>query len=207
MRVYALYDKSKKIMLLMLIPFGFVVVASVYDLTNYAIVERATATPLAGIPNYCKPNSNGGGKTYIYWAQLLGFEMLLFALACVKAYKSYKTESEEFWGSGTSLAGVLIRDSVVYFFAIFAALVANVAVSPIDNGSLQEVTNGFLNAVSGIACQRLILNMRENYYSTCLRGRQSVFDITTWRVATVENHSDQRTGESEGSEYEIDSLP
>ncbi|KAI5116513.1 hypothetical protein M0805_001868 [Coniferiporia weirii] len=195
MRVYALYDKSKKILLLMLVPFVLIFIKSSYDLIVYAIYTQATATPLPGIPNFCEPLPNKYGKSYIYWAQLLGFETLLVVLVCAKAYKSYKAESEDPWGSGTSLADILIRDSVIYFFAIFAAFAANLVISPIDKGNLQEIPSGFANAVSGIMSQRLILNMRESYYSTCEPGRQSVFDLTTWRMANVSSHNAQETTE------------
>ncbi|KAI5115024.1 hypothetical protein M0805_004527, partial [Coniferiporia weirii] len=203
MRLYALFERSKKILLVMAIPFVLISTAALIELVFYAIDEQsmctrtqgntplispsvhtATATPLPGVPNFCIPLHNKHGGTNAYWAEMLFLETLFFVLVCVKTYQSYRDEvlSGLSWRY-ISMTHVLLRDSFVYFFAVFVMFLANVTVFSLGDGQLQLPLSLFAPMVSGVMGLRLILSIRTNYYASCGHGQKDDFSLSTWQAA------------------------
>ncbi|KAI5117900.1 hypothetical protein M0805_003596 [Coniferiporia weirii] len=190
MRLYALFEGSKKILLVMAIPFVLVSMAALTELALYAVNGRgkcipSTASPLPGISNFCGPLYSNSGGTYIYWAEMLFLETLFFVLACVKTYQSYRDEklSGLSWQHSVSITHVLLRDSFVYYFGVFVTFLVNVIVSPLDDGRLQYPPSLFTSTISGVIGLRLILSVRKNFHAACEDSQKDDFCLSTWQAA------------------------
>ena len=62
---------------------------------------------------------NAWRLSYLFWIPLIISEIVLFALSLYKGYQCYFKDNEGKWGgySGIRCMDVLIRDSILYFFA------------------------------------------------------------------------------------------
>ena len=80
------------------------------------MLDIVTAESIPGDSSrFCVQQRARFGGTWLFWAQLMALEVLLFALAAYKAYQTYRemeTVSSSFF---PKTLHVLIRDSMLYF--------------------------------------------------------------------------------------------
>ncbi|KAL5527921.1 hypothetical protein ACEPAG_6722 [Sanghuangporus baumii] len=173
---------SKRISLLLVVGFSSVLVAEIIILvlSTKAQIGPVNADPSRQLDMATCILTDTWPLSYLYWIPFLAFESLLFALALFKGFQSVRDHELELNAAGFGLgfcrkarrsgAGraakaleVLIRDSILYFFVIFAIFLANALAWMIDNGRIGEIPVGLAVALSTVMAQRLLLNIRENF--------------------------------------------
>ncbi|KAF9558591.1 hypothetical protein CPC08DRAFT_709544 [Agrocybe pediades] len=124
-------------------------------------LNKITATALTLVPGYtfCVP-SGVPSNFYAFWIPMLAFESLLSTLALIRGFQAFKLNGSLFH-SGRQLVGILIRDSLMYFFVIFSTYLTCLLVWMLAPTSLLEVPVGFTIAMSCVLCNRVVLNVRE----------------------------------------------
>ncbi|KDR86026.1 hypothetical protein GALMADRAFT_235231 [Galerina marginata CBS 339.88] len=158
MRIYALYTKNKRVTSLMM---GFFVVC-------FTVSAWVMGSSLKGLTAASTQIINGQfcvsplipPHFYIFWIPMLAFEFLLCSLAVIRAYESYSASSNPVF-SGQRLFTILIRDSLVYFFAIGITYLTCLVVWILEQNILLEAPIGFSLAISCTLGSRMILNLRE----------------------------------------------
>ncbi|KAL1741999.1 hypothetical protein HDZ31DRAFT_44223 [Schizophyllum fasciatum] len=159
MRLYVLYLLNKKILIIMLV--GFVVSSGFAAAIMGLVMRRVTAVAvmLPGLHTICVP-SNVSSRFYTYWIPFLGFESLLCALALYRGFQTYRMDSSTYTYSRL-LIRILIRDSVMYYLAVFAAYFTNMLMWAAAPPSLLELPIGFAVAVSCVLGNRMMFNIRQ----------------------------------------------
>lgn len=132
-RLYALYSLDKRVLAFMLACFTLSMTASAYIMGS--VLSKLTGTPLHRIHFSRKMKSRlkvtpitlptGGifclasgipSNFYMFWIPLLAFECLLCGLAVFKGLQTLRSRRSVFH-RGHLLVIILIRDSILYFFA------------------------------------------------------------------------------------------
>ncbi|KAJ7922268.1 hypothetical protein B0H13DRAFT_1603737, partial [Mycena leptocephala] len=122
LRVYALYNSSKRIAVLNLLLFfgsiaGFMWILVFNHSRRAAVIASVIHLPLPGCP------SVHSGIEWVQWVPATVFEGMLFAFAlfktCESTYRSLRQDTE------LPLHSLLLRDNIVYFFGIACILVFN----------------------------------------------------------------------------------
>jgi len=161
LRLYAMYYLDKRILALMLTCFGISMFVAGGILTNTLsnIHALAVPSPLGGM--ICYP-SHLPERFYLFWIPLLLFECLLWGLAMMRGLQTLR-----YTGSfGRKLMIILIRDSLVYFFAIFMTYTVSLLVHILARVTLLEVPMVFTVALPCVLSNRVVLNIREAVLST-----------------------------------------
>ncbi|KAH8118995.1 hypothetical protein DFH11DRAFT_413474 [Phellopilus nigrolimitatus] len=160
LRLYAMYDRSWTIVVLLIISCASTVGAMIGISVKIMKVEGATFHHYGDSfnQNMCTPGIvTDAFKTF--WSPLLVNEALLFSLAVYKGVRSLRRGSR----MGNRLIRFLVRDSVLFFFIVFASFFANELVWLIGGGQYVEILVGFAIANASIWSQRLLLNIRKQY--------------------------------------------
>lgn len=83
---------------------------------TYAYAFKVTAESVPGdSARFCVQRRAQFGGTWIFWAQLLALEILLFGFALFKAYQTYRQMDDVTGSFVPKTLHVLIRDSTLYF--------------------------------------------------------------------------------------------
>ncbi|KAL1708920.1 hypothetical protein EV121DRAFT_267639 [Schizophyllum commune] len=159
MRLYVLYLLNKKILIVMLV--GFVISSGFAAAIMGLVMQRVTAVvvTLPGLKPMCVPG-NVSAKFYTYWIPFLGFESLLCALALYRGFQTYRMDNASYTSSRL-LIRILIRDSVMYYLAVFATYFTNMLMWAAAPPSLLELPIGFAVAVSCVLGNRMMFNIRQ----------------------------------------------
>ncbi|KAL1720194.1 hypothetical protein EV715DRAFT_289466 [Schizophyllum commune] len=158
-RLYVLYLLNKRILIVMLV--GFVISSSFAAAIMGLVMQRVTAVvvTLPGLKPMCVPG-NVSSKFYTYWIPFLGFESLLCALALYRGFQTYRLDNASYTSSRL-LIRILIRDSVMYYLAVFATYFTNMLMWAAAPPSLLELPIGFAVAVSCVLGNRMMFNIRQ----------------------------------------------
>jgi len=163
LRLYALYNRSKKILALMLGTFIAALAASSTLLgLSFVGSNSVPSHMIPGLP-FCVP----GGDLhlfYTFWIPLLISESLLCGLAVYRGIYLHRLHGSTF-RSGNRLVEFLIRDSVVYFLVVFAIYFGNTFVFIFAAEPIWECTAIFTVALSYVLGNRLLLNVRSMLHS------------------------------------------
>ncbi|KDQ60213.1 hypothetical protein JAAARDRAFT_32589 [Jaapia argillacea MUCL 33604] len=160
-RIYALYNRSPPISVVLLSCFFIQVVAIaallVFDFREFEV----TATPAPAI-KFC---TIARAPSFLYglWIPIITFESILFALALYKSACRFCSTVPGGW-TGVSLLDVMIRDSVLYFFVTFAVYLTNAVVWFALPPEWIEITEAFSLSLTCIMGCHLLLNLLGAYY-------------------------------------------
>ncbi|KDQ60217.1 hypothetical protein JAAARDRAFT_32592 [Jaapia argillacea MUCL 33604] len=160
-RIYALYDRSRLISILLLSCFFIqAVVIAVFLVFDFRELE-VTATPAPAI-KFC---TIARAPSFLYglWIPIMTFESILFALALYKSACRFRSTVPDGW-TGVSLLDVMIRDSVLYFFVTFAAYLMNAVVWFALPPEWIEITEAFSISLTCIMGCHLLLNLLGAYF-------------------------------------------
>ncbi|KAI5832038.1 hypothetical protein K523DRAFT_350195 [Schizophyllum commune Tattone D] len=159
MRLYVLYLLNKRILIVMLV--GFVISSGFAAAIMGLVMQRVNAVvvTLPGLKPMCVPG-NVSSKFYTYWIPFLGFESLLCALALYRGFQTYRMDNASYTSSRL-LIRILIRDSVMYYLAVFATYFTNMLMWAAAPPSLLELPIGFAVAVSCVLGNRMMFNIRQ----------------------------------------------
>ncbi|KAF8891477.1 hypothetical protein CPB84DRAFT_1784218 [Gymnopilus junonius] len=220
-RIYALYSLNKRILVLLLVCFvgSLGTSAWIAGSTLHSKSFSATAFPIPG-GAFCVPFGISS-HFYTYWIPMLAFETLLCVLAVVKGFQTFKSNGSLFH-RGQQLVGILVRDSLMYFFVICITYLTCLLFFILAPTTLLEVPIGFTVAMSCVLANRVVLNVREvgrdvdSYFSTshkaasrvgydtsfCSPGTLSNFEMEQLRTMKAERHLSEMV-----PEYYDDSPP
>lgn len=160
-----MYGQSKKILTLLITSFITSIVVACILLGEMIRETKWIAAPFPDSPgHFCTPTATWP-LYYTLWIPLLSFETLLFGLALFKGYQSLRSEVRTGW-SGRCVLNILIRDSIMYFFILFATYLTNMLIWTLGGTLLAEVPVGFASAMPTVMTQRLLLNVRQYSFGT-----------------------------------------
>lgn len=168
MRLYVLYLLNKKVLVVMLV--GFVIASGFAAAIMGVVMQNVTATvvTLPGLRSMCVPH-NISSRFYTFWIPFLGFESLLCALALYRGFQTFRMD-KSVYTSSRLLIRVLIRDSVLYYLAVFAAYFTNMLMWMAAPASLLELPIGFAVAMSCVLGNRMMFNIRQaSHDTTCAK--------------------------------------
>jgi len=153
LRLYALYGKSKKLLLFMGICFLTAIATSSTLLAFSFVPVIVPSHVIPGMP-FCTPV----GDLHLFWTiwiPLLAMEGLLCGLAVYRGVSLYRLHGTTF-----RLVEFLVRDSVLYFVIIFVVYFTNTLVFIFAPEPFWECTAIFTVAIASTMASRLLLNVR-----------------------------------------------
>lgn len=162
LRIYALWQLSKRILCLLVVSYiGTTVAAAI--ILHKTFVGAGAQVVL--IPNGEMCLAVDFPKTiFRFWIPPLCFETLLCILAIVQAVRSYNSI---FLLSTHSLVYTLVTDSVLYYVGVFGVYLVCLLVWAVSRMSLVEGPLALALSTSYILANRIVLNLRvaENFPS------------------------------------------
>ncbi|CAL1694773.1 unnamed protein product [Somion occarium] len=172
LRVYALYERSRKILILLL-------TLCAMEVATMAVLVAITISRLSHLPVVSTPTgcyySGVLSFSALFWIPGLIYEPILFALVAYKAW-SFKKQ-----GPQIPLISRIARDSLLYFVAVFAELLIGTVIWA-RYPTYINVIMPWSAALPSILCSRLLLNMREMVYD---QGNRSYIMESFTQVQTI----------------------
>ncbi|SJL11461.1 uncharacterized protein ARMOST_14865 [Armillaria ostoyae] len=156
MRTYALYDRSRKILIVQIC-----VTLTAIGLGAYAVASGKKSspdetptdvTPFIGCSTSLTKDS--AVRLGIAWGGMLVFDIMVFTLTLHKALQLQRV-------GGVSLLTLLLRDGSVYFGVIIASNLANILTFFLGDARIRGVVTTFTNVISSTMLSRLMLNIRD----------------------------------------------
>jgi len=154
LRVYALYERSKTILMLLL-TFCALEIAAMASLVGVTI-GHLEHIPVVSTPTGCFYRGLLNASA-LFWVPGLVFEPLLCVLVIYKAW------SREKQGRRIPLMVTVARDSLIYFAVIFIVLLASTIIWA-RNPTYINMIMPWSAALPSILGSRLLLNMREKVH-------------------------------------------
>ncbi|KAK6966310.1 hypothetical protein R3P38DRAFT_3155561 [Favolaschia claudopus] len=156
-RTYALYERNRTILILMLLVGAGVVAACIWG-TIFSGKVRVVLGPGSEMPVHL-------GCTYtiidsqtvdliVAWASMAIFDSLIFFLTL------YKALSQRYL-VGVQLLHVLLRDGSIYFGVVVVSNLCNIMTFIFGGPFTRGVATTFTNIISSIMISRLMLNIRD----------------------------------------------
>lgn len=160
LRLYVLYDRSRRVSLLV----GSAFVAEILAVSAILVTANLTSgTTIELIPGlkFCT-NTGVSNGFYVFWLPILSFECILCALAAwAGVRRSRNSANPTSVTNKIRLLDVLIKGNVVYFITIFLVSVVNAVMWGTLSEEWIEVPEGFPHAGTVIAGCQLILHIRD----------------------------------------------
>lgn len=154
MRVYILFNQSKRVAFVNGVLFAFSIGVFIFILIDNTLQQKAST---GNAPGGDCPTFKEGGR----WAQWLPatlFEFILFALAVYKTIvsSSAKTKLNGRW----SLTAILLHENIVYFFVVGCVLVFN-NLMVVCQTKIPWFGFGPFHAALGVATCRMLIHLRK----------------------------------------------
>ncbi|KAG8748671.1 hypothetical protein FRC10_000062 [Ceratobasidium sp. 414] len=208
-RIAAMFSQDKRI----LVPMVLLFLAQAIGMA--AIIGTAFEKMQAGnepVPGFRACALKGvPSRMYIYWATNLSFEAILFSLAVFKAWQNFtgRKGTRPGW-SGPRILNILIRDSILYFSVIFVTYVMNLTAWSTGGGSLYQLAIALAIALRASMGSRLLLNVREAYYTCEVVISENPLSTIRWRqrnsdcvmMDSLPEHTSQGSSNVPGFEIE-----
>jgi len=205
MRIYALYERSMKVIYPLLALFVVEFGAEMYISIKTAVEGRSTLIlPPLGLPiPGCLIEHTSQTLTLVAWIPCLGVAVVFFILTAYKFYTGPVIEHGYSWKSMNAAAFsplllAFIRDGTVFFFLIAVVLFMSTIITIAVEGAMKGVFLPYLIGTWSFAGSRLILNLREA--ATKGTGEEEL----TWEQ-TLSFRVAQRTG-GEDNDFELEGV-
>jgi len=156
-RTYALYDRSRAVLIgLTSLAFSAIVVSAymLYQGKNHSMsLEPPMGPPdcLSGIP---QPLSR---RLAVGWGSVMIFDLVVIILTLVRTIRIKRRS-----GKDRSLTHVLIRDGVLYFGVINLALLSNIITLLYGTDMTRGILSTIVNVLASVLVSRLMFNLRES---------------------------------------------
>jgi len=165
LRLYAMYEACYKVsvVLLLLIIGDIVVMGVIFGKHSPNII----ATNEVSFGNFIcgEADPPNGNQWYLYfWAAVFVVDGVLLLLGLWKALRRARHNN---------LLKLLVKDAIWYFIVIFAAYLINLMFWSRNEISLVEIGTPFFSALSTIAANRLLVNIRAEYYYSIAAAEDS----------------------------------
>ncbi|KAH8111206.1 hypothetical protein DFH11DRAFT_648919 [Phellopilus nigrolimitatus] len=160
--IYALYNKNRKILLLLITSFSTTFIAMLTLSIKVLLHEKNSFYDFGSGQDMhmCVPINLSSYFREI-WIPLLVHEALLLGLVLYKAIESMRTHGVR--GSMNRITIFLVRDSVMYFFIVFITYLASQLIWALGGANYIEIPVCFAISMGGIMSQRLLLNIRQQF--------------------------------------------
>ncbi|KAL5489913.1 hypothetical protein ACEPAI_4745 [Sanghuangporus weigelae] len=167
LRLYAMFNKSKRILILLVVGTMAVVGCMFGLLIEILQEEEVEFINFGQAPElHMCVKTNVPYLVRFFWIPILAGEAILVSLA---VYKGIQTQAQlphrnEWWSERAPYGFLrfLVRDSVLFFLMVSAPFLATELVWVIAGSDYIEVPVGFAIASSSIWSQRLLLNIRKH---------------------------------------------
>ncbi|EPQ51358.1 hypothetical protein GLOTRDRAFT_133227 [Gloeophyllum trabeum ATCC 11539] len=165
MRVHAMYGNSRTILTLFVImtvgevSFWIVFLAlGGYDGMTARYGNAGTNNPSPGL-YFCADGDFAHKHWYAYFdTPILIIEITLVVLALYKAWQQHRG------GNPNRLMMMLARESILYFVVVCAIYAVDQVLNFMNRMTLDELVNGYRNAIPVILANRLMISVRVAYY-------------------------------------------
>jgi len=173
LRLYALYDKDKRIL-------GFLCIVTTGMVGNGLLqwylsgkdgsptISQAVQSRVGCLQNY---TVNQGLHLVYLW---LGVSVLDLSVFFLTLLKTLKLRRETQGGVVT----VLMRDGVLYFGIITLTNAANMLTFGLEQGYMKGLLPVFANIIASVMMSRLMFNLRDGH------GQVSSMDVDLWEAST-----------------------
>ncbi|KAJ7274817.1 hypothetical protein C8J57DRAFT_1312801 [Mycena rebaudengoi] len=150
-RIYALFERSKRVAAAMLGPAAGLLVVSIWA------VSFKGGDPEPGVEGCHIANSwEIGVHLAVPWEALFLYDFMIFVGLFTKSYVSRREAAP--W-TGITLLGVLIRDGAIYFGVMAAMNLANIMTFYFASPLLRGCLSTFASSMSVTLMSRLMLNL------------------------------------------------
>ncbi|KAJ7713306.1 hypothetical protein B0H14DRAFT_3016718 [Mycena olivaceomarginata] len=164
LRTYALYERSKRILALMIAFTIGAVGVGIWSVLSGKAVDKSTNLPLYFGCNY--PTSKAQGVSLATaWAGVAVFDCMIFLLTLYKVFTRRRP-------NGGDLLTVLLRDGSVYFGVMVMSNSANILTFIFGTSYTKGIATTLVNVTSSIMITRLMLNLRDPALAH-IAGRQT----------------------------------
>ncbi|KAG6328149.1 hypothetical protein ID866_10940 [Astraeus odoratus] len=162
LRLYVLYEGSRKILLTTGLAFIAEVIATIVSMTEASIYQvNPELNAGVGIDSSITAIPTVADTTYINYSAVIAYEGLLFALALWAAIRRFGEGTGFSFGTMGRLKDILIEGNVGYFFVLMVNFIAYVIATYTLTLEWVAITASFLfAAVSVVGCY-LILHIRK----------------------------------------------
>jgi len=168
-RIYAVYDRNKRILIVMALLFATNITSTV--LIVFEGPPGGTLVPTKTIAGCFVVDR--GASYFLCWIPAFVFETILFFMMLFRGWRAREG------GINSPLFNVIVRDSILYFLVIFAALFVDCLVWGLSPQTFNvELTGCWTIAASCAFGSRLLLNIRERYF------KKETYSDTTYKLST-----------------------
>ncbi|KAH7919945.1 hypothetical protein BV22DRAFT_836506 [Leucogyrophana mollusca] len=177
MRIYALYQRSNKVLSFTALGYlaEIIAMSTILGIANAHIV--AINEPIPGI-GICSA-TNIPASFYRFWLPIIAFEGTLCLLALWVGIRDLVSGYRAQGINGVNVLEVLVKDSVFYFLCLVLACVVNAAMWQTLGESWLEVPEGFSIAAKVVIGCRLILNLPKMFAQRSLQPRVEYISMST----------------------------
>ncbi|KAF8490894.1 hypothetical protein JB92DRAFT_2819535 [Gautieria morchelliformis] len=159
LRIYVLYERSHKILLLL-------ISLCAMELATMAILVGVTLAHISHLPIISTPTgceyTGVISLSALFWIPALIYEPILCALVMMRAWKLDRASKHM---GGSPVVHMLARDSLIYFVGIFAELLISTVIWA-RFPTYINIVNPWSAALPSVLGSRLLLNMRKRAYQT-----------------------------------------
>ncbi|KAF8121058.1 hypothetical protein EV363DRAFT_1366785 [Boletus edulis] len=162
-RVYALYQGSKKIRALMIFGYGCEI-AAVLTISGYLYSDLATTNEiLSGLYICADTQAPSFYRPYVIWLPVVVYDSILCLLALWHGIRTWMSGYRTKQLDGVYIADVLIKDNVGYFLCILLAYIVSVVIAQCLGLRWTEISEEFPAPMEIVIGCRLILNLRSAF--------------------------------------------
>ncbi|KAF8172972.1 hypothetical protein K438DRAFT_171476 [Mycena galopus ATCC 62051] len=172
LRTYALYERSKYVLVLML-----AVAAGTVGVGIWSVIMSTSDDSIDDLYTGCnfKTSRAEANSLAVAWASLTVLDSTIFLLTLYKVFRRHRS-------NGLDLSTVILRDGSLYFGVMVVSNLANILTLVIDNNPYsRDSATTFTNLISSIMISRLMLNMRDPAL-TYMSGRLPQSTLTAGTV-------------------------
>ncbi|KAI6006758.1 hypothetical protein EDC04DRAFT_976030 [Pisolithus marmoratus] len=155
MRVYALYEKSRCVLAMLVFLAGAAIIVGIWAISSLpSSIPVPTQERQIGCPGQGSLNPDQALYLSVVWGGQLLFDVVVFGLTLWRSVYA-RTPGER------NISDVLLRDGSLYFAVMSAANVGNIVTLLVANNNVKNVADSFTSAISAIMISRLMLNLRD----------------------------------------------
>ncbi|KAL5536449.1 hypothetical protein ACEPAF_271 [Sanghuangporus sanghuang] len=162
LRLYAMYGKTRKILFVLLTTSAITIVLLLTFIIRLIKTQSTVYIQFASVNSLFICRSLNVPSYYrTVWVPLFVHEVFLFLLAVLKGMQSVRSHGKE--GMMSRFVMILVKDSILYYIAVFSAFFSLELVWAIYGTKYLALPVGLVTVIASVMCQRLLLNIREQY--------------------------------------------